>query len=626
MEPEPWSANKLLRYFFPVLFFVPMNFFLMVGGIGYGIQWLFFRYQSTSLGDSVIPLGRDLFYVTSGLITGKSIYSEILPIISAILFFTAFLFAMAGRTKIPGSLTICSGVLSLASSVIQYGITFHGGTGTCIPFGSVILLIFGTLLLLANPDPEPENLLVKYDYLILLLGVFLVFSSWAVPTYPNDTIGTQLLPSSLVENQSFYLNVYPEYTNDILYGFRLYDAGNGNYLSVFPVVNAVLITPLYLVPSLLGIPFTSLTELVMTHISAALIAAFAVMFVYLGCCLLSNRTIALVSAIVFAFATDTWSISSQTLYAHGMSELLLALMIFLVIRNERQQSIWHVIGLGICSGLFVFNRPSDSLLLIPVIVYVLWYQRDKIEYFLVSGLFSCLPFLIYNQVYFHSILGGYAMSVSRLAFNASVLPNFFGLLVSPNNGLFIFSPVLILSLIGFWLIKDKKRSLCRFFQWSLIAMAFTALVYASFDDWAGGNTFGPRYLTCLLPYLTIGLCIFLAHVATRPRNFILSCGIAVLIAGSIAVQFIGVFYYPQHFVPAQNWYNQWTADNPWDAGNSVIIDSLFHKTDIPVVRNDNGTWLKETAHGQCMMPAILQLFKNDPDRYEVLCGMQYPAS
>jgi len=35
-----------------------MNLFLMSTGIGYGIQWIFFRYQATSLGDSVLPLGR----------------------------------------------------------------------------------------------------------------------------------------------------------------------------------------------------------------------------------------------------------------------------------------------------------------------------------------------------------------------------------------------------------------------------------------------------------------------------------------------------------------------------------------------------------------------------------------
>ena len=157
-------------------------------------------------------------------------------------------------------------------------------------------------------------------------------------------------------------------------------------------------------------------------------------------------------------------------------------------------------------------------------------------------------------------------------------------------------------------------------------MALTVLVYASFDDWAGGNTYGPRYLTCLLPYMVIGMCIFFGSIAKKPRNTIFTVAIAILILISVFIQFIGVFYYPQHFVPAQNWYNQWSSDNPWDAGDSVIVSSLFHTKDIPVQRNNDGTWLKEVAKEQCIMPGIIQLFQNDPDRYEQLCGMGYPAS
>jgi len=43
----------------------------------------------------------------------------------------------------------------------------------------------------------------------------------------------------------------------------------------------------------------------MTPVSAALIAALAVMFVYLACRSLSNRKISLLSTLIFAFAIDT---------------------------------------------------------------------------------------------------------------------------------------------------------------------------------------------------------------------------------------------------------------------------------------------------------------------------------
>ena len=319
------SIYTLLRYFYPILFLIPLNFFIISGGMGSGIQWFFFKYQSTFLGDSIIPIATSLNYVLSGTLTGKSALYEVSPLISLVVLFIAFVYAISNRTKISGGLTFFCGILSLLFSIIQYGITFHAQMGVCIPFGSIILLFYGAILYLSVPDASCENLLIKYDYLFLLLGMFLVFSSWATPLYSNDTIGTQALPYTILENHTFYLDdTYQSYANHRNTAYRFVNVGNNHYASLFPIVTPILITPLYAIPFLLNIPDTELLQLVMQHISSALIVALSVVFIYLACRCISSRKIALLSALVFAFATSTWSISSQTLYGHGMSELLLA--------------------------------------------------------------------------------------------------------------------------------------------------------------------------------------------------------------------------------------------------------------------------------------------------------------
>src|SRR5208283_3077923 len=624
--PAQLSTNTILRYFFPVLFFIPLNFFMMVGGIGYGIQWAFFRYQITSLGNSIIPGARSVFFVLSGLISGKSVFSEILPIVSTVFLFAAFLFTMANKTRGAGILTVSSGIISLLSSLLQYGVTFHGATGTCIPFGSIIYVVFGVLLYFSPPDPDAENLLVRYDYLFLLIGAFLVFSSWTTPTYTNDTLATQILPYSILENHTVYLDNYQDDIQSATYGFRYYYTDNGHYVSIFPLVLPVLITPLYILPVILNIPLTGTVQLVMTHLSAALISALAVMFVYLACRYISDRKIALLSALVFAFATDTWTISSQMLYAHGMSELFLAILIFLVIRNEKIPSLWNIIFLGICSGLYVFNRPSDAILVVPVFVYVIWYHWPKTGYYLVSGCLSGLPFLAYNIISFHNPLGGYFIDASRFSLDLVMVSHYFGLLIAPNKGLFVFSPVLILALFGFWKIRRDSRPIGRFLQWAVLAMAVTIGFYASFDDWGGGETYGPRYLICLLPYLIIGLCICFDNISKKPFNKLVTAIITILIVASVFIQFIGVFYYPDTYTPKEGWYNTLSSYNPWDPTDSVIINSLFHKGARPVLRNDNGTWLNESWNEMCRTPGVLLLFQNDPDRYEHFCGEGYLGS
>jgi hypothetical protein len=566
----------------------------MSGGMGSGIQWFIFKYQTTFMGDSVIPAASSVNYIISGDLTGKSALFEVFLLVSFVVFFIAFMYAMSNLTKMSGVLTVLSGIISLSALVMQYGITLHGRMGIGIPFGSIILLVYGMILYVSVPDPSGENLLKKYDYLFLLFGVFLIYCSWTTPTFPNDVIGTQALPFTILGNHTVYLDeTYQSYMNERNLRYRFVEVGDDHYASLFPIVTPVLITPLYVIPFLFNIPFTDLLQLVMSHIASALISALSVVFIYLACRYISSRKVALLSALIFAFATSTWSVSSQHLFAHGTSELLLAIMIFLVIRNEACSSTWNIAFMGMCSGLFIFNRPSDSILVLPIIGYVLWYYRSKMWHYLFSGFLSGVPFLIYNVLVFHNPVGGYSQVTSRLSFDITFFSNYLGLLIAPNRGLLVFTPILLLAIFGFWIIKDNNKPIFRFLEGSLIAIAITLLVYASFDDWQGGETYGPRYLTCILPYLIIGLCIFFDALAKKPRKIYVMGMIGLLITFSVFVQFVGVFYYRPSSNPQEYFPNQFCSYDAWDYTDLVIINSLFHKSARPVMRNDKGEWLRK---------------------------------
>ena len=161
---------------------------------------------------------------------------------------------MANRTRISGIFTILSGALVIISCFFQYNFFMHSNAGICIPFGALIYFIYGFLLYRTMPNPDGENLLKKYDYLFLLIGVFLVFSNFATPNFPNDTIGSQLLPYYILHHHSVYLDKASYFINDNLYSYLFVDVGNGHYVSLFPIVTPVLITPLYIIPVILNIP------------------------------------------------------------------------------------------------------------------------------------------------------------------------------------------------------------------------------------------------------------------------------------------------------------------------------------------------------------------------------------
>ena len=238
-------------------------------------------------------------------------------------------------------------------------------------------------------------------------------------------------------------------------------------------------------------------------------------FVYLAGKELFPQKIALATALVYAFATSTWSVSSQALWQHGTVELLLILMIYLVIRNERERSRNYIIFLGLLSGLFLFNRPPDAVLLIPIIGYIVWYERQNLPVYAISAAATGLPFLIYNCTIFGNVFGGYKQNLDFFSFGLSSIGNFIGLLVAPNVGLLIFSPVLILSVYGYLKLNslpDERIRQVLFVFGPVIVLEI--LVYSFFGLWetSVAYSYGQRFLTGLVPVLALFLGIAMNEI------------------------------------------------------------------------------------------------------------------
>jgi tetratricopeptide (TPR) repeat protein len=254
-----------------------------------------------------------------------------------------------------------------------------------------------------------------------------------------------------------------------------------------------------------------------------------------------------------------------------MIELLLLLILYAIIRNEEHPSpAWFIIA-GILSGLLVFCRPPDALLLIPVLGYVVFMNRKYLVHYCIPAVLSGLPFLAYNWYFFGNVFGGYVQNLDKFGLSINVLSNYTGLLLSPNKGLFIFSPVLILAIFGYFHLGSlENKNISRLFQWFGPVLVLETVVYCFFSDWGGGYSYGPRFLTALVPILCIYGAIFLSDTTARfragMRDYLKAGAIAVLIIFSVSVQFIGVFYFP------------YLADahypRPWDSTNPLIVSSL----------------------------------------------------
>jgi len=154
----------------------------------------------------------------------------------------------------------------------------------------------------------------------------------------GDTYPARYQPFAIVGHHSLLLDSIATLTAQGRGGaaYWMLPVRGGHMISLYPVVQPVLIAPLYL-PAVAYLDWqgwsdTRLDHLarVMEKITASLIASLSAALLFV---LLRRRTdtrIALLLTIAYAFGTTTWVISSQALWQHGIAQLLIIGLLLLL--------------------------------------------------------------------------------------------------------------------------------------------------------------------------------------------------------------------------------------------------------------------------------------------------------
>ncbi|HOI13158.1 MAG TPA: hypothetical protein PLG75_04835 [Methanoculleus sp.] len=136
---------------------LPINVYIIGDAIGAGIQFPLLRYQQTYLGNNVITVLRDLNYVTSGTITGRSALSILLWVSGTLLLVAAIAYFATRQSEDcessgkPVSLLVGgAGGAYLAACFAQYGFALHGPAGLAIPIGVPLILAIAVYTLKAE--------------------------------------------------------------------------------------------------------------------------------------------------------------------------------------------------------------------------------------------------------------------------------------------------------------------------------------------------------------------------------------------------------------------------------------------------------------------------------------------
>jgi hypothetical protein len=208
------------------------------------------------------------------------------------------------------------------------------------------------------------------------------------------------------------------------------------------------------------------------------------------------RRWALGVALAFAFTTPVWSTASRSMWQHGPSMLCLAVGILCALRAQAGQRGW--MGMGAALAASYAMRPTDSVVIIVIFVWMAVAQRRHLLAAVIGGIPPLAIFLTVNLVAYRQPLspyytGGQGFDVSRTMGVALA-----GNLISPSRGLLIFCPIVVLAGVGVYL-RWRNGELTAFWKALAIIPVLHWIVISAFKHWWGGDSFGPRFFTDMMP-------------------------------------------------------------------------------------------------------------------------------
>jgi len=354
----------------------------------------------------------------------------------------------------------------------------------------------------------------------------------------------------------------------------------GHAVSLYPVALPVLIVPLY-APAVAYLQLRGWDEdrldrvaMMMEKLTASLLASASAVLFYLLLRRRARPRDALLLSAAFAFGTDTWVISSQSLWQHGLAELLLVAVLLIL---TGPCTPYRALAAGFLCALIAANRPPDAVIAAALGLYSLLWARRSIARISLLAAGAAAPvalMLLYNLSVTGALAGGYGVAsvASPLFFQREILPGVAGLLVSPARGLFVFSPFLLF--LPAFLPRVLRDRDTRPLNLLLMGAAVLQILIYAKTDWRGGFSWGPRFLTDLVPLL-VWMLVPVLSTLRPPGRLVFAAALGL----SVAIQAIGAFWYTGTsdvaIFAVQGGPGEMRA--AWDPRNTPFLAELRHR-------------------------------------------------
>jgi hypothetical protein len=389
--------------------------------------------------------------------------------------------------------------------------------------------------------------------LLLFAAFFALYASRAWYDRPQvvlDNFGTKHVPASLLRQGNTDLDEFVPLSGGDSVPYHVTRV-NGRLYSRYPLGPGLLLLPAYAAAAALGYD-------VVNHapsrdhfccLTAAALSALACALLYLAL-LPRGRGRALLAAVALGLGSSVWPLCATELWQHTFGIVFVAWAVYLVERPGGDR--W----LGLPCGLLMFIRPTNAVLVAVVAVWVGWRSRRNLPRFVLLAAPFAAVVLGYNLWMFGQPSGGYAAEAGALRLSNLWGGSLSGTLFSPSRGLLVYSPWVIVGLIG-WRSAPVYAAL----------LAAQVGLFGTYSCWYGGYCYGPRLLLEAMPAAAALLAV------AWPERFAARLVASALVAWSIFAAGCG------SFISWDQWCQQPDIDSCparlWDWRDSPIAAACF---------------------------------------------------